>query len=353
MIDVANQFNVSTYVFFTSGAAFLGMIFHLQILQDEHNIDIIELEKSDTELNIPSFLNSVPSKVLPLGIPGLLGHAKRLRETKGIIVNTFIELEPHAVESLCDDSGSNPVIYTAGPLLNLKDEAHMGSSGMHNETEIMAWLDDQPPSSVVFLCFGTLGTFGVNQVKEIAQGLESSGERFLWSIRRPPPIDKLGFPTDYTNVEEVLPEGFLDRTAEIGRVIGWAQQLAILAHPAIGGFVSHCGWNSILESLWFGVPIAAWPMYAEQQMNAFEMVKELGLGVEIKLDYRRDFRNQNQIVVTAEEIERGVTDLMRRDSEVRKKVKEMKEKSRKALADGGSSYKRLGHLIVDLMTEDK
>ena len=77
----------------------------------------------------------------------------------------------------------------------------------------------------------------------------------------------MGYSTDYANLEEVLPEGFLDRTMSIGKVIGWAQQVAVLTHSAIGGFVSHCGWNSILESIWYGVPVATWPLYAEQQLN--------------------------------------------------------------------------------------
>ena len=72
----------------------------------------------------------------------------------------------------------------------------------------------------------------------------------------PPPKGKMDFPSDYVNFDEVLPEGFLDQMARIGKVIGWAPQMAILAHLAIGGFVSHCGWNSILESLWYGVPTA-------------------------------------------------------------------------------------------------
>ncbi|KAF2319836.1 hypothetical protein GH714_019529 [Hevea brasiliensis] len=198
----------------------------------------------------------------------------------------------------------------------------------------MQWLDDQPVASVVFLCFGSMGSFGEDQLKEIACALEHSGHRFLWSVRRPPPPGKQAFPTDYEDPQEVLPEGFLERTAAVGKVIGWAPQVAILAHPAIGGFVSHCGWNSVLESIWFGVPIATWPIYAEQQFNAFEMVIELGLAVEIKMDYSKE----SGMIVNCDEIERGIRCLMENDSEKRKKVKEMSEKSRMALIEGGSSY---------------
>ena len=101
----------------------------------------------------------------------------------------------------------------------------------------------------------------------------------------------------------------------------------------------------MLESLWFGVPIAAWPMYAEQQINAFEMVKELRLAVEVKMDYSKS----KQIIVTAKEIERGIREVMDPDNEIRKNMKEIKEKSRKALRDGGSSHSSLDRLIADLM----
>jgi UDP:flavonoid glycosyltransferase YjiC (YdhE family) len=124
-----------------------------------------------------------------------------------------------------------------------------------------------------------------------------------------------------------------------------------LAHPAVGGFVSHCGWNSILESLWFGVPIAAWPIDGEQQLNAFQMVVELGLGVEIKLDYRKDFLSDDEVkIVTAEEIERGINSLMQSNSEIKRKVKEMSEKSKKALMECGSSHTSFGHFIDNLMS---
>ncbi|KAK1557993.1 hypothetical protein Q3G72_035503 [Acer saccharum] len=236
-----------------------------------------------------------------------------------------------------------PPVYPIGPVIDLYGPAQWHPDRAQQE-EIMKWLDDQPPLSVAFLCFGSQGSLGVAQLREIATGLDRAGFRFLWSIREPPK-GTIYLPGEYPNLEEVLPQGFLNRTDGIGLVCGWVPQVTILAHQAIGGFVSHCGWNSILESLWYGVPIATWPIYAEQQMNAFQLVKELGLAVEIRLDYR-----EGSDLVLAEELERGLRRLMDNGDVVRtKKVKEMKEKSRMALMENGSSYKSLQSLAKQLV----
>jgi UDP:flavonoid glycosyltransferase YjiC (YdhE family) len=278
-------------------------------------------------------------------LPNMLSQARRFRETKGIIINTFEELESHAINSF--SKGNSPPVYPVGPILNLNRDGDREEES-DKRKDIKQWLDDQPLSSVVYLCFGSMGSFGVDQVKEIACGLEQSGHRFLWSLRQPPPKGKIEPPSDYTNPREVLPEGFLDRTANIGKIIGWAPQTDILAHPSVRGFVSHCGWNSILESIWFGVPIAAWPLYAEQQLNAFQIIVELGLGVEIKMDYRREFISDgNENVISAGEIERGVRCLMELCDEKRERLKEMSGKGKKALENGGSSFTWLGRFIQD------
>ncbi|KAM5551018.1 UDP-glycosyltransferase 71A16-like [Rosa sericea] len=342
MIDVANEFGVPTYVFFTSNAACLGFLLHLQAICDEENKDVSEFLESGADLSLPSFINPLPHGVLTSalldkeGVNAFLNHARRFRETKGILVNTFLELESHALHSLSD--GKIPPVYPVGPLLNLKNDDDQQKS------DILEWLEDQPPLSVVFLCFGSMGSFAEDQVKEIACALEQSGYRFLWSLRQPPPKGKIAFPSDYGDAKAVLPEGFLDRTAGIGKIIGWAPQIDILAHPSIGGFVSHCGWNSTLESLWYGVPIATWPMYAEQQLNAFGLVRELGLAVEVDMNYRKD----GQVVLSAQVIEKGIRQVMEQDSDIRNKVKETSEKSKKALS-GGSSYSSLGHFIDQII----
>ncbi|KAL7259384.1 hypothetical protein ACSBR1_005309 [Camellia fascicularis] len=288
MIDVANEFAASTYLFFPSSAAFLGLMLHLPI---RHALIGTEFTVSD-----PNSVTHFPS------------YANRLV------------------------SPESPPVYAVGPLLDLASEARSGS----DRDKILKWLDEQPMSSVVFLCFGSLGCFDLPQLAEIAAALEKSGHRFWWSLRRPPPKGGLAMPTDCgSDHEGLLPEGFLKRTENRGMVCEWAPQTAVLGHAAVGGFVSHCGWNSILESLWFGVPIVTWPIYAEQQKNAFEMVVDLDLAVELRLDCR-DERGGGSYgcggadVVTAEEMERAMRGVIDGVNLVRKRVREMREKSREA-----------------------
>ncbi|KAG2316061.1 hypothetical protein Bca4012_066904 [Brassica carinata] len=353
MMDVANEFGVPSYLFYTSNATFLGLQSHVQYLNDVKKYDVSDLKNSDTaELEVPSLSRPLPVKSFPSvmlskeWIPIFISHARKFKETKGILVNTFAELEPQAMKFFSGGDNHLPTVYPVGPVLNIKTNG--SDSGDDKKGEILRWLDEQPRESVVFLCFGSMGGFREDQAKEIAIALERSGHRFLWSLRRKKPKGTMGPPGEFTNLEEILPEGFLDRTAKIGKVIGWAPQSAILANPAVRGFVSHCGWNSTLESIWFGVPIATWPLYAEQQVNAFQMVEELGLAVEIRNSFRADFMAAESELVTAEEIERGIRCLMELDGEVKDRVKEMSEKSHVALMEGGSSHASILKFIQDV-----
>ncbi|KAI3519370.1 hypothetical protein L1887_08425 [Cichorium endivia] len=343
MIDVGNQFGLPTYIFFTSNASFLGIMLYFQTLNDEHGQEISELANSETELTIPSYAKPVLPSVLPFVLLNkdewskrFVCYARKYREAKGIIVNTFLELETHALSSYDDKT---PPVYTVGPMLKPEKSTP--------DNEVLKWLEGQPKSTVLLLCFGSRGWFGVDQVREIAIAIERSGYRFIWSLRRPPSEDQKGFPGEYADYNEVLPDGFLERTAGKGKVVGWIPQTAVLADEAVGGFVSHCGWNSILESIWYGVPIATWPIHAEQQLDAFQLVKELELAVEISLDY--DCTKKNQRLILADEIEKGIREVMDGDSQVRVKVREMKGKSRLALEEGGSSLASLRRLVDDFM----
>ncbi|PWA46405.1 hypothetical protein CTI12_AA506830 [Artemisia annua] len=316
MVDIANKCMVPSYVIFTSNAAFLGFLSHLPVRHER--VGGVEFYPSDPDSVIPSFKHPVPTNVLPGavfdktggGYEAFLYLGTRIQECKGVIVNSFVELEPYAFDSV----RGSPTVYAVGPLLEDKKECN--STGW---IEIKNWLDSQPLKSVIFLCFGTNGCFSEPQLEQMAIALERSGHRFLWSIRKPPPKDTLGAPTEYTNLQDALPDGFIERVKGRGMVCGWAPQVEVLAHGAIKGFVSHCGWNSILESLVYGVPIATWPLAAEQQLNAFGL------------------------------IEKAICSLMDDENPERERVKKISEKSRKVLENGGSSFVTLGKFVEDLL----
>ncbi|BAT81548.1 UDP-glycosyltransferase protein [Vigna angularis] len=336
MIDVGNELGIPSYMFMTSNVAFSAFILSLlnRGIEDVFNV-------SEPDLLIRGFPDSVPLSVFPDaafnkdgGYAAYYKLAQRFLDTEGIIVNSFSDLEKYAIDALSDGQSQVPPIYTVGPLIDLKGQPNPNLDQAQHD-KILKWLDEQPPSSVVFLCFGSMGRFAPSQTREIAVALQGSGVRFLWAMNSPPTAD---------NVDRTLPDGFLEWMEGRGMICGWAPQVEVLAHKAIVGFVSHCGWNSILESLWFGVPILTWPIYAEQQLNAFWMERQYGLAVELRLDYRR-----SSDLVTAKEIEEGLKKLMDKDSKVHKSVLAMKEKARKAVLTSGSSFISVGKLIDNIL----
>lgn len=270
--------------------------------------------------------------------PSFINFFTQLPKMAGIIVNTFESLEPKALiaisDGVCVPDGPSPPVFSVGPLISSDDGG--------DRWECLKWLDLQPSRSVVFLCFGSLGLFSKEQLEGIALGLEGSGKRFLWVVRSPPSIDKnkLFFVPPEPDLDLLLPEGFLDRTKDRGFVVkSWAPQVAVLNHDSVGGFVTHCGWNSVLEAVSAGVPMVAWPLYAEQRINKVVLVEELELALPI---------NESEGgFVTADELAKRVTELM--DSgegeRVRARVEEAKEGARAAMSSNGSSLVALAKLV--------
>ncbi|KAG8099904.1 hypothetical protein GUJ93_ZPchr0013g34771 [Zizania palustris] len=341
LLDVSRELAVPAYVYFTSNAAFLALLLRLPALYEEVAVDFEEMEGAVDLAGLPP----LPPASLPLPIMDrkspnytwCVYHGRRFTETNGIIVNTATELEQSVLtaiaDGLCTHGVPVPAVYPIGPVLSFAPPSEQPH-------ECVRWLDAQPPASVVFLCFGSWGRFAPPQVREIAHGLELSGHRFLWVLRNPR-APGTPLPTD-PNLEELLPEGFLDRTRARGLIWQtWAPQKEILAHAAVGGFVTHCGWNSILESLWFGVPMLPWPLYAEQHMNAFTLVASMGVAVAMEVD-----RKQSNFVA-ASELDRAVRSLMGGSEEgkkAREKAMEAKMMCRNAVEEGGSSNTALQRL---------
>ncbi|KAK2992034.1 LOW QUALITY PROTEIN: hypothetical protein RJ640_014895 [Escallonia rubra] len=150
--------------------------------------------------------------------------------------------------------------------------------------EIIQWLSRKEPSSSVFVSFGSEYFLSKEETEELAFGLELSKVNFIWVIR---------FPAgENTEIKDAIPEGFLDRVKERGMVVeGWAPQTKILGHPSTGGFVSHCGWSSVMESMNFGVPLVAIPMQLDQPLNA-RLVVEVGVAVEVIKDDNGEFKRE-------------------------------------------------------------
>ncbi|CAA2934933.1 beta-D-glucosyl crocetin beta-1,6-glucosyltransferase-like [Olea europaea subsp. europaea] len=185
----------------------------------------------------------------------------------------------------------------------------------HNEeNELLEWLGKKKEFSSVLVSFGSEYYLKKEEIEEIAYGLELSNVNFIWVIR---------FPAgENIRVEEALPEGFLKRIGERGRVVeGWAPQTQILGHSSIGGFVSHCGWGSMMESIEFGVPIIAMPMHLDQPLNA-KLVVELGVGVEVVRDEKGRLQRE-EIAKVIKDIVIGTI-----GENVRRKVGEQRENTR-------------------------
>ncbi|KAK9133825.1 hypothetical protein Scep_013353 [Stephania cephalantha] len=351
VLEIADELGMPSYVYYTSSAAVLGFMLHLPDLDS-----VVETESvsNSVGLTIPSYRNSVPRSAFPQfmfhkddeGYKRLLDLSKKLRNVKGILVNSFAELESYAVDSIdrmvCESQDQVlPNVYLVGPMIDRTGEINQSANGAHLD-QIMEFLDKQPRKSVIFLCFGSMGSLNPGQVTEIANGLERSGHRFLWALRRPSNSNNEGG----ADLEGGIPDGFAERTAGRGLVCGWAPQVRVLGHVATGCFVSHCGWNSSLESVWFGVPMLTWPLYAEQKLNAFELVRELGVAIEM-----RGWEEEEEEVTSAEEVERSVKCVMEGHVAVkmRERGDEMRELSRKAVGVGGSSYVSMGRFIDDLL----
>ncbi|KAM0869870.1 hypothetical protein ACQ4PT_040383 [Festuca glaucescens] len=181
-----------------------------------------------------------------------LEEGRCYRHADGVLVNTFYEMEPTTVEEFRQVAGEGawPLVFPVGPFVR-------SSSNETGDSACLEWLDRQPTGSVVYVSFESGGSLSVKQMAELTAGLEACGYRFLWVVRMPS-MDgqedeeehgrcKNGNPLAW------LPEGFLERTRDKDlAVAAWAPQVRMLSHPATEAFVSHCGWNSTMESVSVG-----------------------------------------------------------------------------------------------------
>nr|QOL02399.1 (iso)flavone 7 and 3'-O-glycosyltransferase [Iris domestica] len=338
-LDIVEELHLPSYFFFSSSASALAACLFFPTLQSQLAGSFRDLGSSP--VHFPG-LPPIPASDLPADVQvrgesydAALAHFVRLPRADGIMINTFESLEKRAVRALvdgvCVPGRATPPVYCIGPLIA------DGSDGGERH-ECLAWLDAQPERSVVFLCFGSMGSFSTEQLKETAGGLERSGQRFLWVVRSPPSDPAYPFgPRAETELEALLPEGFLERTRERGMVLeSWAPQAAVLAHRSVGGFVSHCGWNSTLEAVCSGVPMLGWPLYAEQRMNRVSLVEEAKVAVAME--------GCHNGLVSADEVETKIRRLMESRA-LGERMAATKERAVAARTEGGESTLALLELV--------
>jgi len=322
---VTTKLEIPTYFYFTSGAIVLALFIHYPTIHQNATKPIKDLH---TPLEIPGLPKNISTDDYPDEAEFFLESAKTMRQCDGIIVNTFDAIEGKANKALNEGlfipDGTTPSIFCIGPLIT--------ASYGEDENECLSWLDSQSRQSVVLLSFGSMGRFSKAQLNEIAVGLEKSEQRFLWVVRSELELEE-------QSLDELLPKGFLERTKEKGMVVrNWASQGAILKHDSIGGFVTHCGWNSVLEAVCEGVPMVAWPLYAEQRLNKVILVEEMKVALELK-DSRDGF-------VSGTELGDRIKELMDSDKgkEIRQTIFKMKISAKEAIEEGGSSLVALNKL---------
>ncbi|KAL0337937.1 UNVERIFIED_CONTAM: Zeatin O-glucosyltransferase [Sesamum calycinum] len=250
------------------------------------------------------------------------------RAIEGFYLDFIAERKITGTEKLWAVGPFNPVVFPE-------------KKGSRTRHECLDWLDRQSPNSVIFVSFGTTSSLSNEQVQELAFGLESSEQKFVWVVRD---ADKGDIFTGEVRKSE-LPEGLEERVKERGIIVrDWAPQLEILGHPSTAGFMSHCGWNSCIESISMGVPIATWPMHSDQPVNAVFVTKVLRIGVEVKDWARRDE------VVPSSTVENAVRRLMASEEgdEMRKRAQELGAAVRNSVMEGGSSSKEMDAFITHI-----
>ena len=286
------------------------------------------------DFQFPDF-PSIEGCILPAFMDFHAAQYEFLKFRDGDIYNTSRVIEGPYVELLERINGGKKV-WALGPLnplaIEKKDFRH----------SCMEWLDKQEPNSVIYVSFGSLTTLTEEQIQQIASGLEQSKQKFIWMLRD---AGKGNIFDGSEAKEGKLENGFEERVKCMGLVIrDWAPQLEILNHSSTGGFMTHCGWNSCLESLTMGVPIAAWPVHSDQPRNTVLMTEVLKVGLVVK-----DWAQRNE-VVSASVVENAVRRLMetKEGAEMRDRAVKLKHAIHRSMDEGGVTATEMDSFIAHI-----
>ncbi|XP_021753830.1 hydroquinone glucosyltransferase-like [Chenopodium quinoa] len=335
ILHMAQEFGALSYVFFLTSALGFCCACTLPKLDKIHSCEYRDL---------PDPVHFVPGLVPVHGAD----FPDPVQDRKHGVYQLFINL----VGSYSDATGIliNMIVVEKliflrftpiGPVIRSGSE-----DGLIDGSGSIKWLDEQPSDSVLFVSFGSGGNLSYEQVVELALGLELSGQRFLWVVKTPNNKSNASFFGVANNIDnplEYLPQGFLDRTKGLGLVVpNWAPQVQILSHGSTGGFLTHCGWNSTLESIVHGVPLIAWPLYAEQKLNSVLVADDLNVALRVKPN-EKGLIDREQIAEYAKCLMQGEQGKI-----LREKMRALKHAAVAALDEDGSSKQSLAKVVEEM-----
>ncbi|KAL5563913.1 hypothetical protein UlMin_033660 [Ulmus minor] len=342
-LDAAEELGIPNVLFWAlSSCSYLGSIYVRQLIDKgyiplkdpsyltngylETVIDWIPGMKDIRLRDLPSFIRTTDPNDMFLKI--VISENDRANRASSIIINTYDALEHEVLQTL---SSVLPPIYTIGPIQLLLDNhftdeniKSIGSNLWKEEPYCLEWLDSKEPNSVVYVNFGSGSVMTPEQLVELAWGLANSEKAFLWIIR----------PDLVIGATSILPPEFSKETNERGLIASWCSQEQVLRHPAIAGFLTHSGWNSIVESISCGVPVICWPFFWDQQTNCRYCCREWEIGMEIEDAVRG-------------KIERLIRELM--DGEKGKKMKDKAMEWKKLAEDATTGPNAKSLLNLDTL----
>ncbi|KAM5549388.1 UDP-glucose flavonoid 3-O-glucosyltransferase 7-like [Rosa sericea] len=328
--DVAAKFGIPRIIF--HGPGFFPLCASTSVMRYQPQREVSSDSESFVVPGLPDEIKMTKNKLAPfLTLDGeselikVVTASQLANETSyGIIVNSFYELEPAYADHYRKVFGRKAWHIGPASLCETeKDKLQRGREGSVDEVhECLNWLNSKKPNSVVYICFGSLTNFSDCQLLEIALALEASRQQFIWVVKK-----------ENNDKEE-----------------GWAPQLLILQHEAVGTFLTHCGWNSTLEAVCAGIPMITWPVSADQFYNEKLVTQILGIGVAVGVEKWEDDSVKGEASMKKETIEKVVTEFMvsHEKEEMRSKILELRDLARRAVEEGGSSFLDLTALIEEL-----
>ncbi|XP_023920500.2 UDP-glycosyltransferase 87A2 [Quercus suber] len=327
-ISVGNRRNIPVASVWTMPAVFFSMLHHWNLFLPNRHLPLNSLELGEQHVDhipglsstqvadLQTIIHETDPRVLQLAMECI----SRVPKAQYLLLTSVYELEPQAFDTL---NAIFPFpVCPIGPAIPYLELEHNSSiTRTHNIPNYLQWLDSHPAGSVLYISLGSFLSVSGTQMDEIAAGLRNSGVRFLWVVRG---------------------EAFRlkESCGDLGLVVPWCDQLKVLCHSSVGGFWTHCGWNSTLEAIFAGVPMLTFPLFLDQVPNSRLIVEDWKIGWRVNRS-----TVGSEISVTKEEISELVQSFMNMESgegkELRERARALKDICHQAIGDGGSSYTNL------------